>query len=184
MSQPTQPFSQLGHLATIALGANMDSPIGSPAQTLSAAVEDLRSLGELCAASSIWLTPPVGYADQPHFHNAVVQLHTTFSPVLLLENLLRIEVSFVRNRSGSQTAPRNGPRSLDLDLILFDDLVLTTPTLTLPHPRFHLRAFVLLPLAEIASQLIHPVTQLTIEDQLAALPAADRAACTRIPLQH
>ena len=180
MSQPSLPLSQPGHLATIALGANMDSAAGSPAHTLSAAIERLRLLGAVRAASSIWLTPPVGYADQPWFHNAVVQLHTTLSPALLLENLLRIELSFGRNRSGSQTVLRNRPRSLDLDLILFDDLVLSTPALTLPHPRFTARAFVLLPLSEIAPTLIHPITQLAIEDHLAALPAADRAACTRI----
>lgn len=183
MSQPSPPLShsQPGHLATIALGANVDSPAGSPAQTLLAAIDHLRQLGELRATSSLWRTPPVGYADQPWFHNAVVQLRTTLAPALLLDHLLHIELLFGRDRSASHAAPRNGPRSLDLDLILVDQLTLDTPALTLPHPRFTDRAFVLLPLAEIAPTLRHPITSLTIADHLAALPAADRLACQRIP---
>ena len=171
-------------LATIALGANLDSPAGSPAATLAAAIAALRSLGELRAASSIWLTPPVGYADQPWFHNAVAQLETTLTPDDLLRSLLRIESSFGRNRAAQQSQPgnqqRNGPRTLDLDLLLFDERVLATSALTLPHPRLTERAFVLLPLAEIAPALVHPVTRLTIADHLALLSAADRDACVRL----
>ncbi len=164
-------------LATIALGANIRSTIGAPAVTLAAALDALRPLGELSAVSSLWLTPPVGFADQPWFHNAVAQLRTPLDPASLLTELLRIEMSFGRNRA---IAPANGPRTLDLDLLLYDDRLLSTKELTLPHPRLTDRAFVLLPLAEIAPTLVHPLTRLTIADHLALLPAEHRAACTQL----
>ena len=164
-------------LATIALGANIDSPVGAPAQTLAAAVAALRPLGELCAVSSLWLTPPVGFPHQPWFHNAVAQLRTALEPEPLLAELLRIEQSHGRNRAH---ASASGPRTLDLDLLLFDDRILATEHLTLPHPRMTDRAFVLLPLAEIAPALVHPLTRLTIAQHLSMLPAADCEACARL----
>lgn len=165
-------------LATLALGANLNSPAGPPAATISAAIALLRDFGSLRAQSSLWLTPPVGFADQPWFHNAVVQMETTLTPDTLLRTILQIERHFGRDR---ENALRNGPRPLDLDMLLIDDAVIETNELILPHPRMTDRLFVLLPLAEIAPTLIHPITQRTIADHLAALPAADRAACQRIP---
>jgi 2-amino-4-hydroxy-6-hydroxymethyldihydropteridine diphosphokinase len=99
----------------------------------------------LAAASSLYRTAPVGYADQPDFVNAVAALDTELSPRGLLDGLLAIERDAGRERSF-----RNAPRTLDLDLLLYGDATLEDDVLTVPHPRMHERAFVLAPLAEIA----------------------------------
>lgn len=135
--------------AYIALGGNLGDPIG----TQQSALEALDALPgiQLLKVSSYYRTAPVGLAAQPDFINAVASLETTLSAPALLETLLDTERQFGRIRQ-----QLNGPRTLDLDLLLYGDLVCTTPTLTLPHPRLHLRAFVLLPLAEIAPDLPLP----------------------------
>lgn len=145
--------------AYIALGANLASPAGAPAQTFDAAIERLAELGAVSAQSSYLSTAPVGYADQPEFLNAVVALETELGPLALLNRLLAIEKEFGRDRSHGIV---NGPRTLDLDLILFGDVVLDTPELQLPHPRMHERAFVLDPIFEIAPELMHPVLRKTV----------------------
>jgi 2-amino-4-hydroxy-6-hydroxymethyldihydropteridine diphosphokinase len=139
--------------AYIALGANLPSPAGSPRETLDAAIQRLSELGEMLAQSSYYSTDPVGYADQPTFLNAAVVLQTALDPHALLDRLLELERSFGRDRSHGIA---NGPRTLDLDLILSGDVVLSTQNLQLPHPRMAQRAFVLTPLAEIAPDRIHP----------------------------
>jgi 2-amino-4-hydroxy-6-hydroxymethyldihydropteridine diphosphokinase len=148
--------------AYIALGANLPSPAGLPQQTLDAAIDRLAELGRLIARSSDYSTDPVGYADQPAFLNAAIALQTLLDPQTLLDRLLEIERSFGRDRSHGIP---NGPRTLDLDILLYGDYVVSTQALQLPHPRMAQRSFVLLPLAEIAPELIHPelhrsVTQL------------------------
>jgi 2-amino-4-hydroxy-6-hydroxymethyldihydropteridine diphosphokinase len=148
--------------AYIALGANLPSPAGLPQQTLDAAVDRLAELGRLIARSSDYSTDPVGYDDQPTFLNAAIALQTLLDPQTLLDRLLEIERSFGRDRSHGIP---NGPRTLDLDILLYGDYVVNTQALQLPHPRMAQRSFVLLPLAEIAPELIHPelhrsVTQL------------------------
>jgi 2-amino-4-hydroxy-6-hydroxymethyldihydropteridine diphosphokinase len=140
----------------LALGSNLPSPAGGPRQTLDAALLRLQDLGKVTAVSRYCETAPVGYADQPAFLNAAAVLETTLTPQALLTRLLAIERDFGRDRSHGIP---NGPRTLDLDILLCDDLVLDTPTLQLPHPRMHQRSFVLIPLAEIAPTLIHPVLQ-------------------------
>jgi len=135
--------------AYVALGANL----GNPRATVLAAFAALANLPEsrVARCSSLYRTAPVGILSQPDFVNAVALLETTLAPETLLDALLDIEARFGRVRR-----ERNGPRTLDLDLLLYDDIELDLPRLTLPHPRLHLRAFVLLPLAEVAPDLAIP----------------------------
>lgn len=135
--------------AYVALGANLGDPIA----TVEAAFTALAALprSELVAVSALYRTAPVGLADQPEFINAAARLETTLEPEALLDALLAVEAQFGRLR-----AERNGPRTLDLDLLLYADRVQHSPRLTLPHPRLHLRAFVLHPLADLAPDLVIP----------------------------
>ncbi|NJD25140.1 MAG: 2-amino-4-hydroxy-6-hydroxymethyldihydropteridine diphosphokinase [Betaproteobacteria bacterium] len=135
--------------AYVALGANL----GDPGATVRAALTALAALPDsrVVRASSLYRTAPVGLADQPDFINAVAELATGLEPPALLTALLAIEQDFGRRRAG-----RNGPRTLDLDLLLYGDREIHLPGLSVPHPRMHLRAFVLLPLAEIAPALAIP----------------------------
>jgi len=149
--------------AYIALGANISSPAGSPRETLTAALGQLADLGRVTARSSFYETAPVGFADQPTFLNAAARLETDLDPDTLLDRLLAIERSFGRDRSHGIP---NGPRTLDLDLLLYGSLILDTPSLQLPHPRMAGRPFVLLPLAEIAPDLIHPQSNKTMKQLL------------------
>ena len=132
--------------AYVALGANL----GNPTATVLAAFGALANLNEsrVTHTSSLYRTAPIGITEQPEFINAVAQLETTLAPEALLDELLALEQRFGRIRG-----ERNGPRTLDLDLLLYDNLELELPRLTLPHPRLHLRAFVLLPLTEISPDL-------------------------------
>ncbi len=129
--------------AFVALGANLDNPV----QQVRQAMSELGAIAQtrLLAVSSLYRTAPVGYADQPDFINAVAKLQTGLSPRELLDALHVIE-----NRHGRQRSVRNAPRTLDLDLLLYGTRVIREEGLTLPHPRMHERAFVLMPLAEIA----------------------------------
>lgn len=135
--------------AYIALGANL----GDPVATVNAAFAALATLPQtrLEAISALYRTAPVGITEQPEFINAAARLDTDLAPEALLDALLAIEQQFGRIRG-----ERNGPRTLDLDVLLYDDLVLHTERLTLPHPRLHLRAFVLYPLADVGPDLIIP----------------------------
>ncbi len=135
--------------AYVALGANL----GDPAATVLAAFAALANLPEsrVVRSSSLYRTAPIGITEQPEFVNAVAELKTTLAPETLLDALFDIEERFGRIR-----ADKNGPRTLDLDLLLYNDQLIELPRLTLPHPRLHLRAFVLQPLAEIAPDLAIP----------------------------
>jgi 2-amino-4-hydroxy-6-hydroxymethyldihydropteridine diphosphokinase len=138
------------HTAYVALGSNLDSWAGPPTVTLARAAERLQTLGRVTRRSSLYSTAPVGFADQPRFVNAVVTLETELEPGSLLKKLLAIEREFGRNRTDEIPS---GPRTLDLDILLVDDLEVDAPGLVLPHPRMSDRAFVLVPLHEIAPQL-------------------------------
>jgi 2-amino-4-hydroxy-6-hydroxymethyldihydropteridine diphosphokinase len=146
--------------AFVGLGANL----GDRAGTLHWALERLGSVGTVAAVSPVYETDPLDYIDQPPFLNAVAQVTTNLRPGSVLASLLAIELD-----AGRQRSIRHGPRTLDLDLLLYDDLVLDTPDLTLPHPRMHQRAFVLVPLADLAPHLAVPGTGATVKDLLGRL---------------
>lgn len=150
----------------IGMGGNLESIAGPPDATLAAAVRSLAGVGRVACRSSLYSTEPVGYADQPRFVNAVLQIETGLSPHGVLERLLRIEHEFGRDRS---SGIRNGPRTLDLDLLLYGDVVLHESDLDLPHPRLAEREFVLVPLAEIASNLVVASRSVTVKQLLECL---------------
>jgi 2-amino-4-hydroxy-6-hydroxymethyldihydropteridine diphosphokinase len=159
------------HTAYIGLGANLPSAAGAPEATLVAAAARLASLGRVTRRSSLYSTEPVGLAEQPRFLNAVVALDTGLAPRTLLRRLLAIEEDFGRDR---RKGIPNGPRTLDLDILLLGDLCLSEAGLVIPHPRLAERAFVLVPLNEIAPQAVDPRTNATVAELLAAL--VDRCA--------
>lgn len=136
-------------LAFVALGANLADPVAQ----VRAALEALTRLPEsrLLGTSSLYRTAPIGIHGQPDFINAVAALETSLAPQALLATLFTIEAQFGRRRDY-----RHAPRTLDLDLLLYGDETLDTPELQLPHPRMHLRAFVLAPLLEIAPECVIP----------------------------
>jgi len=132
--------------AYIGMGGNLASWAGSPEATLTAAAIRLKSLGRVGRRSSLYSTEPVGFASQPRFVNAVVELKTELATRELMDALLKIELEFGRDRASSFT---NGPRTLDLDILLINREVVSEPGLEIPHPRLAERAFVLVPLCEI-----------------------------------
>ena len=147
--------------SAIALGSNL----GNSQQIVLDAVEVIAHQPqiELIACSHWHKTKPVG-PPQPDYINGCIIIHTSLSPEELLNTLQVIEQQFGRERK-----IRWGARTLDLDLILYGDLIMDTPELQIPHPRMRERGFVLIPLAEIASDWIEPVTQLTIDQLLSSL---------------
>ncbi|MGB9673809.1 MAG: 2-amino-4-hydroxy-6-hydroxymethyldihydropteridine diphosphokinase [Anaerolineales bacterium] len=164
------------HIVYLALGSN----IGDRSAHLRAARNALAPQVEIVACSSIYETPPWGYTDQPYFYNQVLQCTTNLSPQELLEFVKTIEQDLGRSPSF-----RNGPRTIDIDILFYDELTLNTPSLGLPHPRIDGRAFVWLPLAELAPQLIHPTngktaTQIVDEldiSQINKLDSTDMEIC-------
>jgi 2-amino-4-hydroxy-6-hydroxymethyldihydropteridine diphosphokinase len=159
--------------AYIGLGGNVASWAGSAEATLAAAVPRLESLGRVAGRSSLYSTAPVGFANQPRFINAVVALETNLEPRQLLEGLLAIEAEFGRDRAAGFA---NGPRTLDLDILLFGDLAISQPGLEVPHPRLAERAFVLVPLCEIAPQILDAGSGRTVSQLLDSLLSGSESA--------
>jgi 2-amino-4-hydroxy-6-hydroxymethyldihydropteridine diphosphokinase len=152
-------------LVYIGIGANL----GDRNACIQSALDAISAPGvSLLRVSSLYETEPVGYLDQGLFLNAAAELSVSLEPRQLLDHLRAIEHALGRQR----TIP-NGPRTIDLDILLWSDLVLATPELTIPHPRMHERLFVLDPLAELAPSLLHPTLALTVSqlrDRLRAGP--------------
>jgi 2-amino-4-hydroxy-6-hydroxymethyldihydropteridine diphosphokinase len=168
-------------LAYLALGSNLPSPAGPPDATLAAAAARIGSFGRITARSSLYSTTPVGLADQPRFLNAVVALETNLAPDELLHSLLAVELEFGRDRSA--TLP-NGPRTLDLDILLYGDLIVSEFDLQIPHPRLAERAFVLIPLNQIAPGLRDPRSGSTMSQLLQSLfPHPETAMDAAIEIQ-
>lgn len=150
----------------IGLGANRPGDLGQPRETIATALDVLaREAGHIVARSGFYRSAPVPASDQPWFINAVASIKTSLSPEELLALLHRIEARFGRVRR-----IRNEARVLDLDLIAYDERIESNAGLILPHPRMHERAFVLLPLAEIAPGWVHPRLGLTVERLIERLP--------------
>jgi len=165
------------NLAYLSLGSNLSlssnlvssnllkSNLGGREAQLREAQTRLSVAGRIAAASSLYETEPVEYIEQPWFLNYVVLLETTLSPQELMSAILNIEEQMGRRR-----LVKKGPRSIDIDILLFGAVVLKSDALTIPHPEMHRRRFVLEPLAEIAPEVVHPVLHKSIRELLAALP--------------
>jgi len=157
----------MNHTVFLALGTNL----GDRLENLRTALGNFPPEILVLEQSPIYETPPWGYLDQPAFLNQVVRLETGLSPRAVLLIAKGIETLM-----GRQATLRNGPRVIDLDLLFYDDLVLDLPGLTLPHPRLRGRAFVLVPLADLAPDLFHPLFGQTVRELLVEV---DRQGITR-----
>ncbi len=187
---------KIGHGMLIALGGNLTSPAGTPAETLRAALVTMKKYGVVIrAVSSFYHTPAFPAESGADFVNAAARISSGLSAERTLEVLHRVEAAFGRNR-----VTRWGQRTLDLDLIADGELVLpdadthaawrsmplreqvgqTPEQLILPHPRMQDRAFVLVPLCDIAPDWVHPLLGQSVAQMLSALPEADRQAVRRL----
>jgi 2-amino-4-hydroxy-6-hydroxymethyldihydropteridine diphosphokinase len=150
----------VNHTVYIALGTNL----GDRLTNLRAAIESMPPEIIVLAESHVYETPPWGYENQPAFLNMVIKAETGLEPEPLLAYLKQLEVELGREQN-----IRWGPRLIDLDILFYDDLVLDSLPLVIPHPRLHERAFVLVPLMDVAPDLVHPVFRSRVSDFLAEL---------------
>jgi 2-amino-4-hydroxy-6-hydroxymethyldihydropteridine diphosphokinase len=149
------------HLVYLSLGSN----VGDREGQLREALARLGVVGRVVATSSFYETEPVEFTQQPWFLNCALALETSKTPQELIAAILHIEEEMGRRRG-----QKKGPRSIDIDILLFDGTVLDSEELTIPHPAMQLRRFVLEPLVEIAPELFHPVLKKTIRELRDALP--------------
>ena len=140
----------MDHIVYLALGSNM----GNRLSNLKAAVLNLTPQMTIKQKSAIYETPPWGFIEQDAFLNQVVKVTTYLEPEPLLRHLKRMETAL-----GRVPNFQNGPRVIDIDILFFDKMIINTPPLVVPHPRLHERAFVLVPLAEIEPDFVHPILQ-------------------------
>ena len=144
----------------LALGTNL----GDRETNLSIAREQLPPRVKIIESSAIYITPPWGFEDQPDFLNQVLRVQTEMAPQQLLLYLKRIELEMGRVKTF-----RNGPRLIDIDILFYGQRVIKGTELSIPHPRLHERAFVLVPLNDIAPDFVHPVLNMTVESMLSKI---------------
>ena len=143
------------HTIYLSLGSN----VGNRAANLKNAAASLRPQMDVKAKSNIYETPPWGYTEQDKFLNQVVKVKTYVEPEPLLKHLKRLEIAL-----GRQETFHYGPRLIDIDILFYDNLVMETPSLVIPHAQVHKRGFVLLPLMDIAPDLVHPVLKKSVRE--------------------
>jgi 2-amino-4-hydroxy-6-hydroxymethyldihydropteridine diphosphokinase len=148
----------MNHTVYLSLGSN----VGDRAANLKQAVASLSPQMRLRQKSRIYETPPWGYTEQDPFLNQAVMATTYLEPEPLLKHLKRLEIAL-----GRKASFRYGPRLIDIDILFFDDLILDTPLLKIPHPHVHERGFVLVPLMDIAPDYVHPVTGRSAREMIA-----------------
>lgn len=163
------------HAVFISVGSNLGDKLDNCLRGIAALTESAQS--SILGSSRFFRTSPVDYADQDWFVNAAVKIRTTMTPLALLDKLVSIQQQMGRKAD----AVRFGPRVLDLDILLYDDWIIRTPRLTIPHPRMHKRAFVLQPICDINPSIIHPVLGQTVADLLSHLDDKDQRV---IPLEN
>ena len=152
----------MNNIAYIGIGSNQ----GDKYKNCTLALEDIRTCekNHLLKQSSLYLTEPWGYSNQDDFINLVIEIKTSFSPLTLLSFLQEIEKKLAKKINGKW-----GPRTIDLDILFYNDQKLESPQIIIPHPLLHQRGFVLLPLKEIAPHLTHPIFNQTISQLLDSL---------------
>jgi 2-amino-4-hydroxy-6-hydroxymethyldihydropteridine diphosphokinase len=152
------------NLVYIALGTNL----GQRLENLQNAAAALSPAVVILMRSHVYETPPWGFLDQPHFLNQVVQVETNLQPIDLLGYLKSLE-----RQMGREKSIKYGPRLIDLDILFYNDLILDTPRLTIPHPRIAERGFVLIPLADLDPNLRHPISGFTVGEMLDNIDSTD-----------
>ncbi len=157
--------------AYLSLGSNL----GDREALLRRALSRLAAVAQVIAVSSFYETEPVEFNEQPRFVNCAVLIATSKTPQELMASLLDIE-----RQLGRQRAEKKGPRLIDIDILLFDDNVISLNELTIPHPAMQQRRFVLEPLVEIAADAVHPVLKKTIRELLDALPPGQKVTKLQI----
>jgi 2-amino-4-hydroxy-6-hydroxymethyldihydropteridine diphosphokinase len=149
-------------IVTLALGTNL----GDRPANLRAAIDSFPPAVIVLVESPVYETPPWGVIDQPAFLNMAVRGETALPPLELLRRLKGLEAEL-----GRRPGVRWGPRLIDIDILFYDDLVIDQPGLTVPHPRLHERAFVLVPLSDLAPDLVHPLLRKSVRELLAGVDA-------------
>ena len=154
---------ELEHTIYLALGSNL----GDRSTNLRNAIQEMSPEVQVISESAVYETPPWGYADQPPFLNQVIKAKTDLSPIDLLHYLKELEVKL-----GRQPTFNYGPRQIDIDILIYDQLIYNSPELKIPHPRLSERAFVLVPLVDLAPDLLHPISGSTMRQLLSKVDAS------------
>jgi len=154
-------MAEVAQIVYLSLGSNL----GDRAAQLRNAISRLAAAGRVAEVSSFYETEPVEFTDQPWFLNCAAALETSLAPPQLMAALLNIEQEMGRRRT-----QKKGPRTIDIDILLYGDAIVDSVAVKIPHPAMHERRFVLQPLAEIAAWARHPVLKRTVREMLADLP--------------